>query len=159
MDRGYIYLNKKSFLHNLEVLKNLSRKELCLVVKANAYGHGLEWAVKNANASGIKWFAVASVDEGMQVKKVYKESRVLLLAEPSKIQLENIKENDIDLTVYNESFIDTLIETGDEYSVHLKIDTGMHRLGCPPEKFYDLYKKIVDSDLNLIGICLSLIHI
>ena len=153
MDRGYIYLNKKSFIHNLEVLKNLSRKELCLVVKANAYGHGLEWAVKNANASGIKWFAVASVDEGMQVKKVYKESRVLLLAEPSKIQLENIKENDIDLTVYNESFIDTLIETGDEYSVHLKIDTGMHRLGCPPEKFYDLYKKIVDSDLNLIGIC------
>ena len=153
MDRGYIYLNKKSFIHNLEVLKNLSRKELCLVVKANAYGHGLEWAVKNANASGIKWFAVASVDEGMQVKKVYEESRVLLLAEPSKIQLENIKENDIDLTVYNESFIDTLIETGDEYSVHLKIDTGMHRLGCPPEKFYDLYKKIVDSDLNLIGIC------
>jgi len=153
MDRGYIYLNKKSFIHNLEVLKNLSRKELCLVVKANAYGHGLEWAVKNANASGIKWFAVASVDEGMQVKKVYKESRVLLLAEPSKIQLENIKENDIDLTVYNESFIDTLIETGDEYSVHLKIDTGMHRLGCSPEKFYDLYKKIVDSDLNLIGIC------
>ena len=40
MDRGYIYLNKKSFIHNLEVLKNLSRKELCLVVKANAYGHG-----------------------------------------------------------------------------------------------------------------------
>ena len=71
MDRGYIYLNKKSFLHNLEVLKNLSRKELCLVVKANAYGHGLEWAVKNAKETGIKWFAVASVDEGMQVKKVY----------------------------------------------------------------------------------------
>ena len=46
MDRGYIYLNKKSFLHNIEVLKNLSRKELCLVVKANSYGHGLEWAVK-----------------------------------------------------------------------------------------------------------------
>ena len=153
MDRGYIYLNKKSFLHNLEVLKNLSRKELCLVVKANAYGHGLEWAVKNAKESGIKWFAVASVDEGIQVKKIYEESRVLLLAEPSKSQLENIKENDIDLTVYNESFIDTLIETGDEYSVHLKIDTGMHRLGCSPEKFYDLYKEIVDSDLNLIGIC------
>ena len=153
MDRGYIYLNKKSFLHNLEVLKNLSRKELCLVVKANAYGHGLEWAVKNAKESGIKWFAVASVDEGIQVKKVYEESRVLLLAEPSKSQLENIKENDIDLTVYNESLIDTLIETGDEYNVHLKIDTGMHRLGCPPEKFYDLYKKIVDSDLNFIGIC------
>ena len=99
MDRGYIYLNKKSFLHNLEVLKNLSRKELCLVVKANAYGHGLEWAVKNAKESGIKWFAVASVDEGMQVKKVYAESRVLLLAEPSITQLDNVKGNNIDLTI------------------------------------------------------------
>ena len=153
MDRGYIYLNKKSYLHNIEVLKNLSRKELCLVVKANAYGHGLEWAVQNAKESGVKWFAVASVDEGIQVKKVYGESSVLLLAEPSISQLKNIKGNRIDLTVYNESFIDTLIETEDEYSVHLKIDTGMHRLGCPPEKFYDLYKKIIDSNLNLMGIC------
>ena len=99
MDRGYIYLNKKSFLQNIETLKNLSRKELCLVVKANAYGHGLEWAVKNAKESGVKWFAVASVDEGIQVKKVYGDSRVLLLAEPSTTQLENVKGNDIDLTV------------------------------------------------------------
>ncbi len=141
MDRGYIYLNKKSYLHNLEVLKNLSRKELCLVVKANAYGHGLEWAVKNAKESGVKWFAVASVDEGIEVKKVCGDSRVLLLAEPSITQLDNVKENNIDLTVYNESFIDTLIETGDEFSVHLKIDTGMHRLGCPPEKFITYIKK------------------
>ena len=128
MDRGYIYLNKKSFLHNLEVLKNLSRKELCLVVKANAYGHGLEWAVKNAKESGIKWFAVASVDEGIQVKKVYEESRVLLLAEPSKIQFENIKENDIDLTVYNESFIDTLIETCLLYTSPSPRDTLLSRM-------------------------------
>jgi alanine racemase len=153
MDRGYIYLNKKSFLQNIETLKNLSRKELCLVVKANAYGHGLEWAVKNAKESGVKWFAVASVDEGIQVKKVYGDSRVLLLAEPSTTQLENVKGNDIDLTVYNERYIDNLIGSGDEYNVHLKIDTGMHRLGCSPAKFYDLYKKIVDSNLNLVGIC------
>ena len=105
MDRGYIYLNKNNYLHNIEVLKNLSKKELCLVVKANAYGHGLEWAVKNAKESGVKWFAVASVGEGIQVKTVYGESRVLLLAEPSKNQLENIKVNDIDLTVYNERSI------------------------------------------------------
>ena len=77
MDRGYIYLNKKSYLHNIEVLKNLSRKELCLVVKANAYGHGLEWAVKNAKESGVKWFAVASVDEGIEVKKVYGEIEII----------------------------------------------------------------------------------
>jgi len=153
MDRGYIYINNSNLINNLNFLKVTTKKELCLVVKANAYGHGLEWAVKNAKKFGVKWFAVASVDEGIQVKKVFGDSRVLLLAEPSKTQLENIKGNVLDLTVYNESFIDALIETGDEYSVHLKIDTGMHRLGCPPEKFNDLYKKIISSNLNLVGIC------
>ena len=153
MDRGFIYINKSNLINNLNFLKGTTKKELCLVVKANAYGHGLEWAVKNAKKSGVIWFAVASVDEGIQVKKEFGESRVLLLAEPSKTQLENVKENGLDLTVYNESFIDALIETGDEYSVHLKIDTGMHRLGCPPEKFNDLYKKIINSNLNLVGVC------
>ena len=46
---------------------------------------------KKCKESGVKWFAVASVGEGIQVKTVYGESRVLLLAEPSKNQLENVK--------------------------------------------------------------------
>ena len=59
MDRGYVYVNKTNYLHNIEVLKKLSNKELCLVVKANGYGHGIEWTVKTATEAGIKWFAVA----------------------------------------------------------------------------------------------------
>ena len=153
MDRGFIYLNKTNFLNNLLYLKKLTKKNLCLVVKANAYGHGVEWAVNSATKAGVAWFAVASVDEGVQVKEHAKDARVLLLSEPSITQLEKIRNNNLDLTVYNESFINALIDNGSTYNVHLKIDTGMHRLGCPPEKFYDLYKKIVDSDLNLMGIC------
>ena len=116
MDRGYIYLSKKSFLHNIEVLKNLSKKELCLVVKANAYGHGLDWAVKIAKESGVKWFAVASVDEGIEVKKVYGDSQVLLLAEPSKIQLKNLK--------FKDPSIKKNIENLKEQKNQLKIEKG-----------------------------------
>ena len=153
MDRGYIYVNKKNFINNLQYLSQVSKKKICLVVKANAYGHGIKWSVRNAKEIGVEWFAVASIDEGIQVKQEFKDSRVLLLAEPSVSQIDNILKNDLDLTVYSDSFIDALIGTGYKYNVHLKIDTGMHRIGCSPEKFYYFLKKINDSKLNLSGIC------
>ena len=153
MDRGYIYVNKKSFINNLQYLSQVSKKKICLIVKANAYGHGIKWSVRNAKEIGVEWFAVASIDEGIQVKQEFKDSRVLLLAEPSVSQIDNILKNDLDITVYSDSFIDALIGTGYKYNVHLKIDTGMHRIGCSPEKFDYFLKKINDSKLNLSGIC------
>ena len=153
MDRGYIYVNKNTFVNNLQYLKQVSKKKTCLVVKANAYGHGLKWSVGNAIKAGVEWFAVASVDEGIQVKQESKDSRILLLAEPSISQLDKILKNEIDITVYSDDFIDKLIDTGYEFNVHLKIDTGMHRVGCSPDKFNYLFEKINNSNLNLTGLC------
>ena len=48
MDRGYIYVNKNNFRHNIDYLNNLTGSELCIVVKANAYGHGIDWTVNTA---------------------------------------------------------------------------------------------------------------
>tara|TARA_B100001741_G_scaffold298545_1_gene284188 strand:+ start:399 stop:1481 length:1083 start_codon:yes stop_codon:yes gene_type:complete len=154
MDRGYVYVNKANYLHNIEVLKKLSNKELCLVVKANGYGHGIEWTVKTAMEAGIKWFAVASISEARKVRSQSDELRVLLLTEPSLDELDNIERHNIDLTVYNDFFIDGLEESGKEFSTHIKIDTGMHRVGCEPEDFKNLYNKIKKSkSINLSGIC------
>ena len=50
MDRGYIYVNKNNFRHNINYLNNLTGSELCIVVKANAYGHGIDWTVNTAIA-------------------------------------------------------------------------------------------------------------
>ena len=132
MDRGYIYVNKKSFINNLQYLSQNSKKKICLVVKANAYGHGIKWSVRNAREAGVEWFAVASIEEGIEVKQEFKDSRVLLLAEPSVGQLDNIFKNDLDLTVYSDSYIDALIDTGNHYNIHLKIYTRMPRIVCSP---------------------------
>ena len=98
MDRGYVYVNKTNYLHNIEVLKQLSDKELCLVVKANGYGHGIEWTVKTAMETGIKWFAVAAISEAKKVRAQSDELRVLLLTEPSLGEIDNIEKYNIDLT-------------------------------------------------------------
>ena len=83
MDRGYIYVNKRNYLNNINYLRSLSDKELCLVVKANGYGHGIEWAVKTAIEGGVKWFAVAAINEAIKVRNLSDSVRILLLTEPS----------------------------------------------------------------------------
>ena len=153
MDRGFIYLNKKNLISNLDYLEQVSQKKICLVVKANAYGHGIDWTVRVADSFGVDWFAVASVDEALIVRKVSPLSNILLLSEPSVSQLDIIQKNKIDLTVYNTTFIDELIKSEYPFNVHLKVDTGMHRVGCEPDKFETLFSQIVKSSLNLRGVC------
>ncbi len=154
MDRGYIYVNKTNYLNNISYLKSLSNKEICLVVKANGYGHGIEWAVKTAIEGGVKWFAVAAINEAIKVRNVSDNVRILLLTEPSLSEIDKIVSNNIDLTVYNDFFIEGLEKSGNSFNTHIKIDTGMHRVGCEPEDFENIYEKIKSSsNINLAGIC------
>ncbi len=88
MDRGYIYVNKANYLNNINYLNSLSDKELCLVVKANGYGHGVEWAVNTAIEAGVKWFAVATINEAITVRELSDSVRILLLTEPSLSEVE-----------------------------------------------------------------------
>ena len=154
MDRGYIYVNKNNIQHNIDYLNNLTGSELCIVVKANAYGHGIDWTVNTAIESGVVWFAVAAIDEAILVRSISDNIRILLLSEPSMSELEKLATYNIDTTVYNESFIEALGESQHSFKVHLKIDTGMHRVGCSPDEFELLYKKISSfKNLALEGIC------
>ncbi len=153
MDRGFIYVNSKNLIHNLDAIEKNVNKKLCLVVKANAYGHGISWAVNTAIKCKIEWFAVASISEAIEVRNISKSVNILLLSEPSETEIEKVVVNNIDLTVYNQAFINKLVESGSKINVHLKIDTGMHRIGCEPEEFNNIYNLINDSDLNLRGIC------
>ena len=130
MDRGFIYVNSKNLIHNLNTIEKNVNKKLCLVVKANAYGHGISWAVNTAIKCNVEWFAVASISEAIEVRNISKAVNILLLSEPSETEIEKVVENNIDLTVYNKEFINKLIESGSKVNVHLKIDTGPSKARC-----------------------------
>jgi alanine racemase len=154
MDRGYIYVNKKNYLDNIDYLNSLSDKELCLVVKANGYGHGVEWTVNTAIEAGVKWFATATINEAITVRKLSDSIRILLLTEPSLSEVEKAANYNIDLTVYNDFFVDGLEKSGLSINGHIKIDTGMHRVGCEPKDFEKIYNQVQNADnINLVGIC------
>lgn len=109
--------------------------QLCAVVKADGYGHGAVAVAKAALAAGAPWLAVAIPDEGKQLRDAGIDAPILLLAEFH--EWGDVLAYDLTPTVYSEHGIGLLAaEAGRQHrgqiGVHLKVDTGMHRIGVPP---------------------------
>ena len=98
------------------------------MVKANAYGHGM-YVINEMINSGINYFAVSSLEEAMQIRKYNKEIPVLCT---EIIDLDCIKvaiDNNITLTIHDYDYLEQIAKSKKEIIVHIKIDTGMHRIG------------------------------
>lgn len=125
--------------HNLsEVKRNLPQKTRIMgVVKANAYGHGAVQVAKTLRDEGVELFAVALVSEALELRNAGITEDIMILGyTPSKLFKEAIT-NDIILTVYNregaEEISSEAEKLGKVAKVHIKIDTGMGRLGFRTE--------------------------
>lgn len=126
---------------------------LCAVVKADAYGHGDAPVASRAMESGASWLAVALVEEGITLREAGIEAPILLLSEPEASAIPEIVEWELTPTAYSIAFVEVLAAAGKKMPVHLKIDTGMHRVGAAPRIIHDLIGAIRShEDLLLEGI-------
>ncbi len=124
---------------NCAVLARLARPAaLCAVVKAGAYGHGAVPAAKAALAAGATWLAVALVEEGIALREAGIEAPVLLLSEPLAEVMEAAAAGALTPTLYTAGGIEAArkaaasVAGGGPFRVHVKVDTGMHRVGADP---------------------------
>ncbi|MEX0767504.1 MAG: alanine racemase [Microthrixaceae bacterium] len=109
---------------------------LCAVVKADGYGHGAVQVSKAALAGGATWLAVALVDEGVALRQAGISAPILLLSEPPQDAMKEALAAGLTPSVYTPTGIhaarQAVLDTSlGPWSVHLKIDTGMHRVGVP----------------------------
>ena len=108
------------------------------VVKSDAYGHGAPQIARVLIEGGASWLAVASVDEGIELRATQAEIPILILSPAPDHALVAAIEHKLDMTVTTTRAIQKVAETANNLSkigrVHLKIDSGMHRLGCPPDQ-------------------------
>ena len=129
--RAWIELNKKNLYHNIGVLEDLLPPgcKIMPAVKANAYGHGAVCISKALNQMGIDHFCVASISEGIELRKggVCGEILILGYTHPSAFPL--LRKYNLIQTVINYRYAKLLNKYGKPLRVHIKIDTGMHRLG------------------------------
>jgi alanine racemase len=138
--------------HNTRVLSELVRPaQLCAVVKANGYGHGAAAAARAAMAGGAIGLAVALVDEGVDLRQRGVRGPILLLSECGPDAVDAAMANQLTPTLYTaggvELFSAAAQRLGQRKSVHVKVDTGMHRVGAPVAEVPALLRAVADDPL------------
>jgi alanine racemase len=124
--------------HNAGVLAAaVAPARLCAVVKAGAYGHGAVEVGRAALAGGAQWLAVALVEEGLELRAAGIAAPVLLLSEPAAAAMVEVVAASLTPTVYTPAGLQALLDAveatavrASPFSVHVKVDTGMHRVGA-----------------------------
>lgn len=136
--------------HNVRVLRERAATDLCVVVKADAYGHGAGAVAQAALDAGAAWLAVALVEEGEQLRAAGIDAPILVLAEPPVAAVDRLMAADLAPTLYSPAFGRALDAAGRArgrpVAVHLKADTGMTRVGIPEPVWADRLAEVATWD-------------
>jgi alanine racemase len=138
--------------HNARVLSRLARPaRLCAVVKAHGYGHGGPSVARAALAGGAAELAVALVDEGVELRQHDVQGPILLLSECGADAVDSALAYGLTPTLYTapgiEQFARAARQRGQATPVHVKVDTGMHRVGAPLADVPALLRAIAEEPL------------
>jgi len=138
-----------------------SHPKICFAVKADGYGHGAVNISLCALEAGVEDLSVAGVSEAAELRIIGIDAPILLLSQTQPEELPYIASMDLIPLVSDAEFIDeaaaAALGAGKKITVHLKVDTGMGRLGCHVEDAVSLAAKIVSiKDLSLGGVATHL---
>ncbi|MBN1115200.1 MAG: alanine racemase [Oligoflexia bacterium] len=144
-----IEINLHAIENNIKKINDASRgKELLGVVKANAYGHGEIQIAKALCELGVSKLGVARVDEGVRLREQGIEGELLVLGGAEENEYEALLNYDLVPVVYSDSMAEKLNKylnfRNETAPVHIKFDTGMHRLGLPYEQHEKYIKRFRD---------------
>ncbi|TMK65964.1 MAG: alanine racemase [Actinobacteria bacterium] len=136
---------------------------LLAVVKADAYGHGAIQVARAVLDGGASWLGVATVREGIDLRSRGITAPIMLLSEPPELAGPAVVARRLTPIVYRAPGIEALAKavadagTGEALAVHLKVDTGMHRVGCAPAEALALARLVHErAELKLEGVCTHL---
>ncbi len=139
------------------MLDRAAGAQLCAVVKAGGYGHGSTDVAYAALEGGATWLAVALVEEGHALRDAGIDVPILVLSEPPPDVMAEAFDAQLTPTIYTIQGVDAAGAAavgrgaGGRWQVHLKVDTGMHRVGAHPADALDIAARIVASPSLHLG--------
>ncbi|WP_110942930.1 alanine racemase [Inediibacterium massiliense] len=143
-------INLDHLAHNMREIRNLVKKEIKItgVIKADAYGHGALEIGRTLLENGAERFAVATLSEALELRKGYKDTPILILGYTPKECAQEVIENNIIQTIYSledaKAYSDVAQKLKKYVIFHIKIDTGMSRIGFLPNKeTVEIIKEII----------------
>ena len=149
----YANINLSNLKHNYKTLTNFSNKSIFGVVKANAYGHGIYEISKQLEDLSCDYLCVSSIDEAIYLRKKNIRTPILVIGYTDSRFVEVAVKNKITLTVSSIDNLNEYIKTNRNLTIHIKIDTGMNRIGIKKlGEYQEALDNIKKSKLNLEGI-------
>ncbi|GAA8175956.1 alanine racemase [Helicobacter pylori] len=146
---SFVEVNTASLRHNFSAVKNIVPKDahIMAVVKANAYGAGAIKASEIFLQEGANYLGVATLDEALELRSHFPKTPILILGYSPNANAPMLIDNDLSAMIFSleqaEVFSQMALKSQKRLKVHLKIDTGMHRLGLEPNfKSIEIIKKI-----------------
>ncbi|PAP76726.1 alanine racemase [Rubrivirga marina] len=136
--------------HNVRQLAG--RGEIMGVVKADGYGHGAVPVSRVLIEEGVGWLAVATVPEAAELREAGVQTRILVLAAPLPDYLPAYEALGLDAVVSSVEVADAVIGRAPFVPVHVKVDTGMHRLGVPPEEAAGTVRRLTEAGVEVVAV-------
>ena len=157
---AWVEINLANLENNVIEIKkfiNNDNVELSAVIKADGYGHGSLMCAPTLIACGVKYFGVASIDEGIELRTSKVKNPILVLGASPLWAFENAIKYDIEVSVFNDEHLEMAHQLykrlNKKLKAHVKIDTGMNRIGISTDKAKDFIKKVENAPyIDLKGI-------
>lgn len=136
--RVYAAIDLDAVCHNISEIKKLVGPDTKImpVIKADGYGHGAVPVAKALNKIGVDGFAVAIIEEGIALRKQGITKPILILGYTSEYQYASLIQHEIEQTVFSYEMAEAIskfaVTMKKEARIHIKVDTGMNRIGFKP---------------------------
>ena len=154
-NRAWIEVDLKNIENNINEIRKVIHKntKIMAVVKANAYGHGEVEVSKKLNEIGILDFAVATLDEGIILRKAGIKGSILILGYTDIQNIKIVQKYDLIQTIVDCEYAKEVekLNLDKKLNVHIKINTGMNRLGESYKNIDNLIKIYNMKNLNILG--------
>ncbi len=144
-------INLNAIAHNLKFFKSRLNADtkMMVMIKASAYGSGSTEVARLLDYNGVDYFATAYPDEGIQLRKEGIKTPIMVL-NAAVHSFDAMLRYDLEPEIYSHRQLDQLIEftnskSNANFNIHLKIDTGMHRLGFEEKNIPSLVKKLKNN--------------
>ncbi|MEE4193883.1 MAG: alanine racemase [Anaerolineae bacterium] len=134
----WLEIDLRAIRNNIKEIKKMTQTQVMAVIKANGYGHGVLEVARAATEAGAAWCGVARIEEALNLRAAGIQSAMMVLGYTPPIMISEAIRNDIHVAIYDEAmakaYADYAKIVGGRLKAHLKVETGMGRLGMFPEK-------------------------
>ncbi|MEG1807148.1 MAG: alanine racemase [Cetobacterium sp.] len=151
--RTWAEIDLDNLAYNIKKIKELSHdRDIMAIIKADAYGMGAVTIAKELSEQGVKIFGVSSLEEGIELRNFGIKEEILILAGTFNEELEVVEKYNLQVTLTDISQIEYILEKNMSLYVHIKVDTGMGRVGFTVDEAKKAIKICQDKGIEVRGI-------